>query len=118
MDYLVIREDGTLERVTQQPGQATLKVLQEAVEGLIEAITLMQAPEVEVVMWVNEEGLMNGMKPNFPASWLVQTQTGVGTLVHGPVIIAGTLLEGDRDTVGCPVDYMEEVKRTWRQDEF
>ena len=55
----------------------TLEALQAAVDGYIEAVTLVQD---RAVMIVNEEGLLRGLSPNPIASAVANTQI-VGTAI-------------------------------------
>lgn len=58
----------------------TLEALQAAVDGYIEAVTLIPG---KAVMIVNEEGLLRGMTPNPIASAVANTQ------IVGPAVVIG-----------------------------
>ncbi len=58
----------------------TLEALQAAVDGYIEAVTLIPG---KAVMIVNEEGLLRGMAPNPIASTVANTQ------IVGPAVVVG-----------------------------
>lgn len=58
----------------------TLDALQAAVDGYIEAVTLIPG---KAVMIVNEEGLLRGMAPNTIASAVANTQ------IVGPAVVVG-----------------------------
>lgn len=58
----------------------TLEALRAAVDGNIEAVTLIPG---KAVMIVNEEGLLRGMAPNPAASMIA------GTKIVGPALIVG-----------------------------
>ena len=58
----------------------TLEALQAAVDGYIEAVTLIPG---KAVMIVNEEGLLRGMAPNTIASAVANTQIVGSAVVVG-----------------------------------
>ena len=60
----------------------TLEATQEIVEGFIEIVRLTE----DVVLVVNEEGKINGMKPNFICC---------GDLIYGPAFFCGEYLGED-----------------------
>lgn len=70
----------------------TLEALQAAVDGYIEAVTLI--PD-KAVMIVNEEGLLRGMAPNPIASAVANTQ------IVGPAVVVG--VDGE-EFAGIPED--------------
>lgn len=76
----------------------TLEALQAAVDGYIEAVTLI--PD-KAVMIVNEEGLLRGMTPNPIASAVANTQ------IVGPAVVVG--VDGEDFT-----DIPEDVERCIR----
>ena len=66
--------------VTQVEIENTLEALQAAVDGYIEAVTLIPG---KAVMIVNEEGLLRGMAQNPIASAVANTQ------IVGPAVVVG-----------------------------
>lgn len=80
----------------------SLENMQKAVGGYIEAVRISD----DIVMWVNEEGKLNDLTPNFNLN-------GVGDLlldvVVGDVVITGTNEEGD--TTSLTHDNIEELKK-------
>ncbi len=66
--------------VTQVEIDNTLEALQAAVDGYIEAVTLIPG---KAVMIVNEEGLLRGMAQNPIASAVANTQ------IVGPAVVIG-----------------------------
>ena len=76
----------------------TLEALQAAVDGYIEAVTLIPG---KAVMIVNEEGLMRGMNYNALASAIA------GTHIVGPAVVVG--VDGDEFT-DIPADIANSVK--------
>ena len=76
----------------------TLDALQAAVDGYIEAVTLIPG---KAVMIVNEEGLLRGMAPNPIASNVANTQ------IVGPAVVVG--VDGDEFT-DIPTDIANSVK--------
>ncbi len=73
----------------------TLEALQSAVDGNIEAVTLIPG---KAVMIVNEEGLLRGMAPNPAASMIARTK------IVGPALIVG--VDGDEFT-----DFPTEIRQ-------
>lgn len=73
----------------------TLEALQAAVDGYIEAVTLIPG---KAVMIVNEEGLLRGMAPNPAASMIAKTK------IVGPALIVG--VDGDEFT-----DFPAEIRQ-------
>lgn len=73
----------------------TLEALQAAVDGYIEAVTLIPG---KAVMIVNEEGLLRGMVPNPAASMIA------GTKIVGPALIVG--VDGEEFT-----DFPAEIRQ-------
>ena len=78
--------------VTQVEIDNTLEALQHAVDGYIEAVTLIPG---KAVMIVNEEGLLRGMTPNPIASAVANTQ------IVGPAVVVGV---DDEDFTDIPED--------------
>lgn len=76
----------------------TLEALQAAVDGYIEAVTLIPG---KAVMIVNEEGLLRGMAQNPIASAVANTQ------IVGPALVVG--VDGDEFT-DIPTDIANSVK--------
>lgn len=66
----------------------TLEYLQEAVEGYIEVIRL----ENDVCIWVNEEGKINGLKPN---TALVDKNGRIFDIIHGNFVVTASDEEGN-----------------------
>ena len=76
----------------------TLDALQAAVDGYIEAVTLIPG---KAVMIVNEEGLLRGMAPNTVAS------LAAGTQIVGPAVVVG--VDGEEFT-DIPTDIANSIK--------
>lgn len=85
-------------RVTEVDIENTLEALQHAVDGYIEAVTLIPG---KAVMIVNEEGLLRGMAQNPIASAVANTQ------IVGPALVVG--VDGDEFT-DIPTDIANSVK--------
>lgn len=73
----------------------TLEALQAAVDGYIEAVTLIPG---KAVMIVNEEGLLRGMAQNPIASAVANTQ------IVGPAVVVG--IDGEEFT-----DFPAEIRQ-------
>jgi hypothetical protein len=79
----------------------SLESLQEFVGGYIEAIRITDS----IVIWVNEEGKLNGL----PANFFLTDETGIRLdLVVGNALITGS--NGEGDTVSLTHEEVEEVK--------
>lgn len=76
----------------------TLEALQAAVDGYIEAVTLVPG---RAVMIVNEEGLLRGLSPNPIASAVANTQ------IVGPAVVVG--VDGEEFT-DVPEDVEQCIK--------
>lgn len=81
--------------ITDTDIENTLDAFQEAVDGYIETVTLVQG---RAVMIVNEEGLLRGMAPNPAASMIAKTK------IVGPALIVG--VDGDEFT-----DFPAEIRQ-------
>lgn len=66
----------------------SLEYLQEAVGGYIEVIRL----ENDVCIWINEEGKINGMKPN---TALLDKNGKIFDVIHGDFVLTAVNEEGD-----------------------
>lgn len=75
----------------------TLEALQTAVDGYIEAVTLIPG---KAVMIVNEEGLLRGMAPNPAASMIAKTK------IVGPALIVG--VDGE-DFTDIPAEIRQQI---------
>lgn len=84
---VVVQPDGKWEIVEFENSNA-LKVLQKAVDGLIQPIDI---NPVGITMWVNEEGLFrNDFTENFMASAIFEESYGENaTPILGPAIYTG-----------------------------
>lgn len=87
-----------MRKITNIDIENTLEALQAAVDGYIEAVTLVPG---RAVMIVNEEGLLRGLSPNPIASAVANTQ------IVGTAIIVG--VDGEEFT-----DVPEDVERCIR----
>jgi hypothetical protein len=95
--------DGNVEVIPFVEDQ--LKVLQTAVGGYVEAITL--APDL--VMWVNEEGKMNGMPFNQAATSIFMKYRGGADYIVGPVVFTSGADENG-ETVGITEAQIQQLK--------
>lgn len=88
-----INTDGTLVELDLDSPEGSLKVLQTAVGGYVQAIDLTP----EVTMWINEEGKLEGLPLNFHGTMFWSATYGFGTdqIVGDIVLTGGTDDEGD-----------------------
>jgi hypothetical protein len=98
---MVVKADSEALTVTEH-FEHSLENLQKAVGGYIEAVRITDS----IVMWVNEEGKLNDLAPNFNLN-------GVGDMlldvVVGDVVITGC--NGEGDTLSLSYDNVEELKK-------
>lgn len=83
--------------------------MKDAVDGLIDHLTILDGGKID--LWVNDDGLNNGMPPNrvvwadnemaeagYLSQWDFSTVVKEGdlyTILHGPILAAATDVEGD-----------------------
>jgi hypothetical protein len=98
---MLVKADSDVLTVTDH-FEHSLENMQKAVGGYIEAVRVTD----DIVMWLNEEGKLNDLEPNFNLN-------GVGGLaidvVVGDVVITGTNEEGD--TTSLTAENVEELKK-------
>lgn len=89
--YLTLTWDGVL-RAHSDP--ITLDVLQKGVGGLIEAFDLSHLPG-EPTLWLNEEGKLTGLEPNWLATLIAGPRLGNDTIVGDVVFTGGPDRQGE-----------------------
>jgi hypothetical protein len=102
-----ITTDGTLTELDLDAPEGSLKVLQTAVGGYVQAIDL----NPNVTMWVNEEGKLDGLPLNFHGTMFWAASYGFGTdQIVGDIVLTGGV-DDEGDTLGLSPE-AEEVIRT------
>jgi len=91
-------EDGTLSDLDLDAAEGPLSVLQEAVEGYIECITVSPVGQT-LDMWLNEEGLYLLADRHNPYASLVMQDTYGQGYINGPVVFTGGVDE-EGETLG------------------
>jgi hypothetical protein len=87
---VVIKADGTLERLDLSVSEQELKSLQNAVGGYVQVIEL----EDDFTMWVNEEGKLLNLPVNEIATVIWEVRFGIGTdIICGDVVFTGGMDE-------------------------
>jgi hypothetical protein len=87
---VVIKADGTLERLDLSESEQELKSLQNAVGGYVQVIEL----EDDFTMWVNEEGKLLNLPVNEIATVIWEVRFGIGTdIICGDVVFTGGMDE-------------------------
>jgi hypothetical protein len=87
---VVIKTDGTLERLDLSVSEQELKSLQNAVGGYVQVIEL----EDDFTMWVNEEGKLLGLPVNEIATVIWEVRFGLDTdIICGDVVFTGGMDE-------------------------
>lgn len=100
----IVQPDGT--RYVQEFQDSPLKILQEAVEGLIEPVDLANT----LTMWVNEEGKLIGKTPNpFATEAWFRKYDATDIVVGTVVFTGGTDAEGE--TLGLPDGILAMLQR-------
>lgn len=103
---LKLSTDGTLSTLDLDAPEGSLKVLQGAVGGYVEAADLTD----HVTMWMNDEGKITGLPRNVAATGLYCKNLDVVDVVCGDVVFTGgTDYRGE--TKGLPED-IEAALRT------
>lgn len=100
---LQINIDGTIAQLDLDAPEGSLKVLQGAVGGWVQAIDLSD----RLTMWLNEEGKLDGLIPNDFATQMFCRRFGEGTdiIVGNIVLTGGTDDEGE--TLGLTQEQVE-----------
>lgn len=104
---LKLDTQGNITELDLDAPEGSLRVLQGAVAGYVQAIDLTP----QVTMWINEEGKLEGLPLNFHGTMFWSASFGFGTdqIVGDIVLTGGTDEEGD--TLGLSPE-AEEVVRT------
>jgi hypothetical protein len=112
---VVIKTDGTLERLDLSESEQELKSLQNAVGGYVQVIEL----EDDFTMWVNEEGKLLGLEENKIATVIWEVRFGIDTdIICGDVVFTGGMDEdGETLTISEAniqrlVELVEGLKRS------
>jgi hypothetical protein len=87
---VVIKAEGTLERLDLSESEQELKSLQNAVGGYVQVIEL----EDDFTMWVNEEGKLLNLPVNEIATVIWEVRFGLDTdIICGDVVFTGGMDE-------------------------
>lgn len=106
---IVVKTDLTAEVIDL--GEASLGVLQKAVDGLIQPVDLAD----NLTMWVNEEGLLRSdLNPNLLASALYAEVYGANTPIMGDVVFTGGS-DDEGNTLGLTQPEVDELTEMTRQ---
>lgn len=112
---IVIKADGTLERLDLSESEQELKSLQNAVGGYVQVIEL----EDDFTMWANEEGKLLGLEENKIATVIWEVRFGLDTdIICGDVVFTGGMDEdGETLTISEAniqrlAELVEGLKRT------
>lgn len=97
--------DGDAKAVQWDPTTSdTLRHLQQAVGGLVDAVTLHES----VTMWVNDEGVLRGMPINLVASSLARDLGTTHQPYFGPIIFTGGC-DDEGETLGLSEQHVEAL---------
>jgi len=98
--------DGTLTELDLDVMEGSLKVLQTAVGGYIEAIDLTP----KLTMYGNEEAKLIGMEPNRAATaWFRKVYRGTPDYIAGPVVFTGGIND-QGETMGLSEDSIKAIR--------
>ena len=87
---IVIKTDGTLERLDLSESEQELKSLQNAVGGYVQVVEL----EDDFTMWANEEGKLLNLPVNEIATVIWEVRFGLDTdIICGDVVFTGGMDE-------------------------
>lgn len=115
MNLLKINLDSTLEVLEVEEGR-TLEALQKAVGGYIEVVRLHLEGSTSYDLIINEEGAINGLRPNFGATMLLWSHVPAHagqTVVFGDVVLA-CCNTNTGDTVGVNDATINKIHNDWR----
>ena len=101
-----LNTDGVAVEVSLAEQGSQLKQLQEAVEGLVEAVDLSPT----LTMWCNEEGKLNGLPFNSLATDLWEESFGRTDLIKGNVIFTGGTGE-EGETLGLNEETANRLRK-------
>jgi len=92
-------EQGVLSDLDLDAPEGSLSVMQGAVEGLIERVTV-RVPYGSVDMWVNEEGLYTLAERHNPFASILMHQTYGQGYINGPVLFTSAEADAEGGTLG------------------
>lgn len=90
---LIIGFDDSLTVVDLDSEQGSYKILSDAVDGYIEAVTLNES----LSMYVNEEGKIHGLMVNPIATAIFQNRFGKIDTINGNAVVTGGVDEDGED---------------------
>ena len=103
---LVIGMDESLEVIDLDAPEGSLKVLQNAVDGYVQAIDLNR----DLTMWANEEGKLEGMMTNSIATAIFQARFGMVDIIVGNAVLTGGV-DDEGETIGLTEPQVEQLTR-------
>lgn len=106
MKALTLTLDGTTNIVEFTDDDTCYEMIRNAVDGWIERVHL---PHLDVDMWVNEEGKLNGLATNDQATLMWVRSYGPCDVIKGNVIFTGGV-DGYGGTLGLSDAQIEAVK--------
>lgn len=102
---LVIGFDESLEVVDLDSTEGSLEVLQNAVDGWVEAVDINDT----LTMWCNEEGKLDGLPFNGIATGLFQARFGKVDIIMGNAVLTGGV-DDEGDTIGLTDEQVAKFK--------
>jgi hypothetical protein len=115
MNLLKINVDSTLEVLDVEENRS-LEALQKAVGGFIDVVRLHLEGSTSYDLIINDEGAINGMRPNFGATMLLWSHVPAHagqTVVFGDVVLAGCNTNTG-NTVGVNDMTIDKMYKDWR----
>lgn len=103
---LKISTNGTITELDLDAPEGSLRVLQGAVGGYVQAVDLTP----QVTMWINEEGKLDGLPLNFHGTMFWSASFGIGT----DEIVGDIVLTGGVDDEGETLELSAEAEEVVR----
>lgn len=102
---VVIGFDTDLSVVDLDAPEGALAVLQDAVDGYVQAIDLTPT----MTMWCNEEGKLDGLPNNAIATAIFQEKFGAVDIIVGNAVITGGV-DDEGETIGLTAEQVEKLE--------
>lgn len=102
---LVIGFDESLEVVDLDSPEGSLEVLQNAVDGWVQAVDINE----RLTMWMNEEGKLDGLPFNGIATGLFQARFGKIDIIMGNAVLTGGV-DDEGETIGLTEEQVAQFK--------
>jgi hypothetical protein len=102
---VVIGFDTDVSVIDLDATEGALAVLQDAVDGYVQAIDLTP----NMTMWCNEEGKLDGLPNNSIATAIFQEKFGAVDIIVGNAVITGGV-DDEGETIGLTAEQVEKLQ--------